>query len=47
MSEGPASGRPEHNIYTVLVIFATILVASATIYLGVRSHQLLGTWNPF
>ena len=47
MSEGPASGRPQNNIYTVLLILATIVVAGATIYLAIRSQQLFGSWNPF
>ncbi|MBI4719535.1 MAG: hypothetical protein HY763_17195 [Planctomycetes bacterium] len=47
MSEGPAVGKPGHDIYTVLVILATVLVVGATIYLGIRSHQLFGSWNPF
>lgn len=47
MSESPAPSKPGHDVYTVLVILATILVAGATIYLAVRSQQLFGTWNPF
>ena len=47
MSEDPSGGNPDHNVYTVLVILATIVVASATVYLGVRTHQLFGSWNPF
>jgi len=47
MGEGPAGGVPEHNVYTVLLILATVLVATATVYLGIRSHQLFGSWNPF
>lgn len=47
MSEGPVLNRPGHDIYTVLVIFATIVAASATVYLAVRGHALFGSWNPF
>lgn len=47
MSERPAGSQPENDIYTVLVILATVLVASATFYLAVRSQQLFGSWNPF
>lgn len=47
MSEGPTGGTAGHNVYTVLVILATVVVASATVYLGIRSQQLFGTWNPF
>lgn len=47
MSEGPVDRRPEGDVYTILVIIATILVFGATIYLGIRGQQLFGTWNPF
>ncbi len=47
MSEGPAEGQPENNVYTVLVILATVLVAAATVYLAVRSQHLFGSWSPF
>ena len=47
MSEEPAGGRPENDVYTVLVMLATVLVVGATIYLGLRSQQLFGNWNPF
>lgn len=47
MSERPADGKPDHNVYTVLVLLATIVVAGATIYLAMRSQQLFGTMNPF
>lgn len=47
MSEQPAGGQPEHSVYTVLLILATVIVAGATVYLAVRSQQLFGSWNPF
>jgi hypothetical protein len=47
MSDGPKGPAPEHNVYTVLVILATAVVASATVFLGVKSQQLFGSWNPF
>ena len=46
MSEHP-SGSPESDVYTVLVILATVLVAGATVFLGMRSQALFGSWNPF
>jgi len=46
MSEAPVNEMPEHDIYTVLLILATIVTACATIFLAVRSQQLFGTWNP-
>lgn len=47
MSEGPADTKPDHDVYTVLLILGTLLLAGATIYLAVRSQQLFGDWNPF
>lgn len=46
MSDRPAAS-PENDVYTVLLMFATILVAGATIFLAIRSQDLFGTWNPF
>ena len=46
MSEGPI-GKPDHDIYTVLLMLATIASAAATVFLAVRSQQLFGSWNPF
>ncbi len=46
MSEGPIS-NPDHDIYTVLAMLATLIVAAATVFLAVRSQQLFGSWNPF
>ena len=47
MSEGPVGGKPENDIYTALLILATILTTGATVYLAIRSQQLFGSWNPF
>lgn len=47
MSDRPAGTKPDNDIYTVLLIVATILVFAATIFMGVRSDELFGTWNPF
>ncbi len=47
MSERPISGEPDNNVYTVLLIIATVLVAASTVFLAVRSQQLFGSWNPF
>jgi len=46
MSESPV-GAPEHDVYTVMVILSTLLMAAATIFLMIRSHQWFGSWNPF
>ncbi len=47
MSDAPVGPKPENNIYTVLLILATILTAGATIFLAIQSQQLFGSWNPF
>ena len=47
MSEGPASDRPPNDVYTVLLILATVVVVGATVYLAVRHQELFGSWSPF
>lgn len=47
MAEGPTGGYAESNVYTILVILATVVMFGATIYLAVRHQQLFGTLNPF
>ncbi len=47
MSEQPADERSDSNVYTVLLILATVLVAAATLFLAIRSQQLFGSWSPF
>ena len=47
MSESPSGQKPENNVYTVLLVIATVLVACATVYLAIRSQQMFGSWNPF
>ena len=45
---GEQSGEgPPNDVYTVMLIMATVLLAGATIYLAARSHHLFGSWNPF
>jgi hypothetical protein len=46
MSEGPST-RPDSDVYSVLLIIATLFVAAATVFLFVRSTQLFGSANPF
>jgi len=46
MSDRPA-GRPANDIYTLLTMLATVVVAAATIYLAIKSEQFFGSWNPF
>lgn len=47
MSDRPAGATPESNVYTVLLVVATLLVAAATVFLAVQSQTLFGSWNPF
>ncbi len=47
MSDRPAGAEPEHNIYTVLLILATLIAGATVIFLAVRSHALFGSWSPF
>ena len=47
MGDRPAGDQPENNVYTVLVIIATVVLAGATVFLAVRGQQLFGSWNPF
>jgi len=47
MGNRPIDAKPRNNVYTVLLIIATVLVAGATVYLAMRSQQLFGNWNPF
>jgi hypothetical protein len=46
MSDRPI-GQPEHNVYTVLVVLATLITGGATVFLFLRSIELFGTWWPF
>ncbi len=43
----PAEVQPESDIYTALVIVATVFLATGTAYVSVRALALFGTWVPF
>ena len=45
MSDRPDS-TPSSDIYTVLLILATVLVAGATVFLAIRANELFGSWSP-
>ena len=47
MSDRPSGLQPDNDVFTVLLVLATVVVAGATVYLAVRSQQLFGSWNPF
>jgi len=42
-----AEGKPENNVYTLLMIIAMLYMAGGTVFLALRSQELFGTWNPF
>jgi hypothetical protein len=46
MSERPI-GQPEDNVYTILLMIASVIVLVGTIYLVARHQHFFGTWNPF
>ena len=46
MGDGP-TGQPENDVYTILVILATVVVGAATVFLAMQSQRLFGSWNPF
>ena len=47
MSDRPDGSQPDHNIYTVLLILATLITGGATLFLAIRSQTLFGSWYPF
>ncbi len=47
MSEGSVEASPENNIYTLLLLIATVYVGTGTVFLAVKSQELFGSWNPF
>ncbi|GIK16301.1 MAG: hypothetical protein FLDDKLPJ_01008 [Phycisphaerae bacterium] len=47
MSDRPTSFRPESDVYSVLLIVATVVVLSGTAFLLMRCQQLFGSLNPF
>ncbi len=44
---GPSDLRPDSNVYTVLVIVASIFLIAATVFTSVRAQALYGNWMPF
>ena len=43
---GPTPGRPESDIYTVLLILASIFLLVGTVVIAVRAQHVFGTWLP-
>jgi len=46
MSDRPTT-TPDSDVYTVLLIIASIVTIAGTVYLCVRSQELFGNWSPF
>jgi len=43
----PTDIRPESDVYTMLVIIASVFLLTGTVYVAVRSQALFDTWLPF
>lgn len=43
---GPHVVPPETDVYSVLLIIATVLLAMGTIFVAVRTYQLFGSLLP-
>lgn len=39
--------QPESDIYTVLVMVATVFLLIGTVFVCVRANQIYGNWLPF
>ena len=44
---GGQSPKPDSDVYTVLVMVATVFLAVGTVYVGVRGNVIFGNWLPF
>ena len=42
---GPPS-KPDNDVYSVLLVVATVFVVLGTVFLAVRSNELFGSWLP-
>lgn len=47
MSDRPTSHQPGNDVYTILLMVATVMLIGSTIYLAMRSQELFGIWDPF
>lgn len=46
LSTAPAQVRPSADLYTVLLILATALLAAGTVFVAVRTQQMFGSLLP-
>jgi hypothetical protein len=44
---GASDPRPESDIYSVLIIVASVFLATGTIFVSIRADALFGNWMPF
>lgn len=42
--QGP---RPDSDVYTVLVMVATVFLVVGTVFVSVRGADIFGNWMPF
>lgn len=42
-----SEAKPEMDVYTALVVVATIFLVAGTAYVSVRAQALFGNWMPF
>jgi len=48
MSEGgPTPTSPESDVYTMMLIIATLFLAVAMVFVSFRAQSFLGSWLPF
>jgi hypothetical protein len=45
--QGSSDLRPESDIYSVLLIVASIFLATGTIFVTLRANALFDNWMPF
>ncbi|MCK4659635.1 MAG: hypothetical protein KAV82_08965 [Phycisphaerae bacterium] len=47
MSEsGPEPTSPQSDVYTVLLVVATLFLAAATVFIAIQAQQFFGRWLP-
>ena len=44
---GTSNIQPESDIYTVLVIVASVFLIAGTVFVGARAQILFDNWLPF
>jgi len=44
---GGQGTKPDNDVYTVLVIVATVFLAIGTVVVSTRANDVFGNWMPF